>query len=204
MRKPRIKPPELSFDQAQPVRLCAYPGCGREAEHKAPKGRQSMNEYHWFCTEHARIYNEAWDYYSGMSTEEIDQSRRDDGLWNRPTWPLGSGMARGKEQMASQDALFRQAFDAFHAFSETEAAAGKTFRWNEQEEFEKKEEHAEIRQAFATFGLNSTRDAEVIKQRYKELVKQYHPDSRGGDTTAEETLKKINFAYTVLKKHGIA
>ena len=39
-----------------------------------------------------------------------------------------------------------------------------------------------------------------LKARYKELVKQFHPDANGGDRSAEERLKDINDAYTTLRR----
>ena len=39
---------------------------------------------------------------------------------------------------------------------------------------------------------------EEVKSRYKSLAKKYHPDTNK-DTGAEEQLKKINMAYTILK-----
>ena len=41
-------------------------------------------------------------------------------------------------------------------------------------------------------------DAE-IKAAYRNLVKKYHPDINREDPQAEELLKKINMAYTILK-----
>ena len=38
-----------------------------------------------------------------------------------------------------------------------------------------------------------------IKKAFKELAKKYHPDLNPEDPQAEELLKKINMAYTVLK-----
>jgi curved DNA-binding protein CbpA len=38
-----------------------------------------------------------------------------------------------------------------------------------------------------------------LKARYKQLVKQHHPDLHGGDKRAEERLKLINEAYTYLR-----
>jgi curved DNA-binding protein CbpA len=38
-----------------------------------------------------------------------------------------------------------------------------------------------------------------LKARYKALVKLHHPDAHGGDRDAEERLKVINQAYSVLK-----
>ena len=40
---------------------------------------------------------------------------------------------------------------------------------------------------------------EDIKKSYVKLVKKYHPDVNQGDAAAEETLKRINEAYDVLK-----
>lgn len=35
----------------------------------------------------------------------------------------------------------------------------------------------------------------IVKKRYKQLVKQYHPDANGGDKAAEERFKEISAAY---------
>ena len=50
--------------------------------------------------------------------------------------------------------------------------------------------------------LNLTPEASLneVKQRYKELVKRYHPDVNGGDRSAEERLAQVIRAYNVLKK----
>ena len=39
-----------------------------------------------------------------------------------------------------------------------------------------------------------------LKARYKELVKLHHPDANGGDKLAEERLKDIIEAYSILNK----
>ena len=48
-------------------------------------------------------------------------------------------------------------------------------------------------------GLEPPLDLKTIKARYKELAKQYHPDLNRGDKAAEDLLKSINMAYTILK-----
>ncbi len=48
--------------------------------------------------------------------------------------------------------------------------------------------------------LNAPLTLTGLKARYKELVKQHHPDANGGDKLAEERLKEINEAYSTLKK----
>jgi DnaJ-class molecular chaperone len=39
---------------------------------------------------------------------------------------------------------------------------------------------------------------EVLRSRYKELCKLYHPDATGGDKQAEERFKRIGQAYKTL------
>ncbi|MCX7373593.1 MAG: DnaJ domain-containing protein, partial [Alphaproteobacteria bacterium] len=42
-------------------------------------------------------------------------------------------------------------------------------------------------------------DSVALKTRYKELAKRYHPDANGGDRSAEDRLKDINRAYSLLR-----
>ena len=71
------------------VRTCDWPGCTEDGEHRAPKARDRLREYHWFCMDHVRVYNKRWNYYQGMSELEIEDDKRHDTVWNRPSWPLG-------------------------------------------------------------------------------------------------------------------
>jgi DnaJ-class molecular chaperone len=50
-------------------------------------------------------------------------------------------------------------------------------------------------------GVTATR--EEIKARFKELVKQHHPDANGGDTRSEDKLREIIQAYNYLKQAGM-
>lgn len=52
------------------VRTCDAEDCNRPGEHPAPKSRYS-NEKWWFCQHHAGEYNRAWNYFDGMSYEEM-------------------------------------------------------------------------------------------------------------------------------------
>ena len=50
------------------------------------------------------------------------------------------------------------------------------------------------------FNLEPPLTMEEIKRRYKELAKKNHPDHNPDKENAEELLKEINMAYTVLKE----
>lgn len=53
-------------------------------------------------------------------------------------------------------------------------------------------------EALKLFGFTSNFTKEELKKRYLELSKKYHPDLNGD----EEMMKKVNYAYEVLKKGG--
>ena len=62
--------------------------CNKKGEFRAPKSRLLLNEYYFFCIEHIKEYNKSWDFYKGLNVNQIENSMRDDVIWNRPSWPL--------------------------------------------------------------------------------------------------------------------
>ncbi len=51
---------------------------------------------------------------------------------------------------------------------------------------------------YKILGVSENAGEEEIKQAYRRLAKEYHPDRRGGDKAAEERFKEISEAYSVL------
>ena len=80
---------------APATHACDHAGCPQGGEFRAPKSRQTLDEYYWFCLDHVRAYNQAWDFYAGLPPDEIEKMVRLDVTWQRPTWPLGR-MAGGR------------------------------------------------------------------------------------------------------------
>jgi DnaJ-domain-containing protein 1 len=173
------------------TRCCDVPGCAESGEYRAPKGRDQLNDYFWFCLGHVREYNKAWDYYAGMSESEIEAHVRSDTTWQRPSWPMGNWRAR--ERAMREEAMRQQGFGrtenggAGGAEDGTEHYGSLHRRRSEEEE------------ALAQLELEPPVDFAQIKARYRELVKIHHPDANGGDKLAEERIKRINQAYTTLK-----
>ena len=161
-------------------RLCDVPECPESGLYRAPMSRGNLRSYYWFCLEHVRYYNQAWDYYKGMGEAEIESDRRFDVVWRRPSWKMGPDY---QGQQGTTDA-FRDDFELF-------GKASKSGR--------KRPETPEIK-ALQTLGLEADADLATVKARYKTLAKKFHPDRNGGDTSAEERLKKVNQAYSLLKK----
>lgn len=51
---------------------------------------------------------------------------------------------------------------------------------------------------YAVLGVKSDASAKEIKQAYRKLAQQYHPDKNAGDSVAESRFKEVNEAYEVL------
>ena len=168
---------------ATPGRLCDSPGCELEGAYRAPKSRNSLNEYHWFCLEHVRAYNASWDFYKGMSAGQIEAQTRADTGWQRPTWPLGS--------------LGRPTFDETNLHDPLHLLA--TGRIKRDAARPRSNVPSQLREPIQTLGLEWPVSMEVLKSRYKELAKRHHPDANGGDRAAEERLKSINLAYAAVR-----
>jgi hypothetical protein len=165
------------------ARACDHPGCSASADFRAPRARDCLNEYYWFCLDHVRAYNSAWNYYAGMTPDEIEAELRKDSTWDRPTWPLGV--------QGAQNRRFAFAInDPFGVMGETEdESAARRARPPTPEE-----------EAMKLLDLHPPLSAERLKARYKQLVKRHHPDANGGNKDAEERFKRINQAYTTLKR----
>ncbi len=162
------------------------PGCGAAGDYRAPKSRQSLRDYWWFCLEHVRAYNAAWDFYKGMTPAQIEAEMRADTHWQRPSWPLGHLGARLDEAL-ERDPLHVLNAGFRHAETQRQRRAAEAAA------------PAELREPLATLGLAWPVTLADLKTRYKQLAKQHHPDANNGDRAAEERLKTINLAYATLR-----
>ena len=60
----------MAADDAQPQqRVCEQPGCRLCGEYRAPRARDRLTDYRWFCLEHIREYNKKWDYFAGLGAD---------------------------------------------------------------------------------------------------------------------------------------
>lgn len=189
MQRSRARILQSDYDIPPPrTRGCDFPGCSCEGLHRAPKARDRLTDYYWFCLDHVREYNRAWDFYAGMSPDQIEAELRRDSTWQRPTWPMGFWTAQEK---FLRDRVTRGfGFEFGH-----EAGTGPAEERGDRRPAARTEEE----EALLTLDLAPPVDFARIKARYRELVKRHHPDANGGDREAEERLKHINRAYNTLK-----
>ncbi|MBU6235601.1 MAG: J domain-containing protein [Alphaproteobacteria bacterium] len=155
------------------------PGCTAEGEHKAPKDR-GLQEYYCFCVDHAREYNAAWDFFDGMSQADIERHIRESMFGDRPTWVYTANPA-------FEDVL-REKVAGFRDFEDIKAKREP-----------KREEATPEKEALEIMGLTPPVSFVKIKERYRTLMKEHHPDRNQGSKEAEEIVKRVNMAYTILK-----
>ncbi len=189
MPKIQLKPKSPEFEDNKPQikqATCDMPGCDMVGDFRAPKDRE-LKEYYNLCQEHASEYNKAWNFFEDMSEEEIQSHLRQNIYGHRPTWKQGAGAEYTEE-------LYRK--------------AEQTYRYNEEkprsERYKKTyegivQEDTPESNAMQIMGLMPPLSLALIKKKYKELAKQFHPDFNPGNKEAEERLKEINMAYTILK-----
>lgn len=169
------------------VRLCDAPECCERGEYRAPKSREDLNNYFWFCMEHVRGYNARWNYYAGLSQVDIEKQLRADTTWWRPTWPLGSRAGTGDSPNID-----------FGVFGSDNWERERVRAATPQEDGWRPRPGSPESEAMAVLDMDGPVTKNDIKERYKSLVKQNHPDTHGGDRKAEERLKIINRAYSTL------
>jgi hypothetical protein len=180
---------------------CEWPGCAAASTHRAPKGRQRENEYWRFCLEHVREYNHSYNFFAGMSTDDIARYQKEAIIGHRPTWKMG--MNGGKASSRSHSARFApnldNADDPLGLFRHFGAAAsdGEHLRRPKTRVI-----HNAERKALDVLGLEPEATTAEIKHRFKELVKRHHPDANGGDRSTEDRLREIIQAYNYLKSVG--
>ena len=56
-----------------------------------------------------------------------------------------------------------------------------------------------MRDYYEILGVQKGANSDDIKKSYRKIAMKYHPDRNQGDIDAEERLKKINSAYSILK-----
>jgi hypothetical protein len=183
--------PTLEAESDTPVRQCDHPGCAAGGDFRAPRSRLDLHSYYWFCLDHVRAYNSAWNYYAGMSDNEIEAEIRHDTVWQRPSWRLGDRHGPGYANRIR---------DYFGVFSGGPEGARNHGQKNGHSGPDAAHRALSAReQALAVFEIDPPFTLVRLKARYKALVKLHHPDAHGGDREAEEKLKVINQAYATLK-----
>ncbi len=179
---------------------CQWDGCEKAGVHRAPVGRNAEGQFFLFCFEHVKEYNKGYNYFSGLSDNEIARYQKEAITGHRPTWTVGVNKAARNSPLHSTlrsgtAGTHSQVKDPF-GFVGQSRGAGARFQPQAR-----KLKSLDAK-AFDTLGLPENSSASQIKSRYKELVKKHHPDANGGDRGSEDRFRAVIQAYQLLKQSG--
>lgn len=173
-------------------RRCERPGCQEAGEFRAPGPRRpgfdGPGDYRWFCLEHVREFNAGYDWFAGMTPEEILLAQNPVHGWERET--------RAFSPTAGVDQAPRWAdfSDPLEAISQRARARRPAQRGDGRAVTQ------DERRALDVLGLPLDADRKALRARYLELVRRYHPDRNGGDRSFELRLQGVIDAYQLLRK----
>ena len=166
-------------------RKCYKKDCLNPGIYKAPKSKNEIKNYIWFCEEHIKSYNKKWDYCKDMTQKEIEKHIQLDTIGWRPTWNFSTSSINLK----NFDNIFSDYFDFF-----------------KKKKYKSKinKKNSLLKKALKVLNINNEKvTIKLVKNKYKKLVKKYHPDVNKGNKKYEEKLKKINKAFEEIKKQLI-
>ena len=181
-----IKRKNLSWEK-NIQKICDEINCNEIGNYKAPKSRIKLNEYYFFCLKHIKEYNKSWDFYKGLSVDQIEFSMRKDSVWDRPSWPFKGNPTKIIDQVnefIGNDSDINQKkynYDQFYS--------NKLIKDSLSNEENK---------ALNVLELKLPLNLSKIKKKYKKLVKIFHPDVNDNNKEAEDKFKEINESYKIL------
>ena len=163
--------------------ICDWKNCNEIGEYKAPIEKDNSKKFKLLCLEHVKEFNKNWNYFSGMNDQQVINFLKSDMIWHKPT-----------QSFSSSDNFFKVLWNNTLK-DELDTNKFKS-EYNHMRQF--KFDHKDIK-AFSILGVSIGIKWSKIQDKFKILVKKFHPDMNSGNKKYEEKLKLITLAYTQLK-----
>ena len=167
---------------------CAVPGCTHPGEFKAPLQPANFDgpgAWRFLCLDHVREHNAKYNYFEGMTPDEIHHAQSPLGGWERPSRKFAANGADPPPRWSD----FADPLDAISTRFGNIRNRDRPSRFSRPE-----------RRALSVLGLADDADRHQLRQRYSNLVRRYHPDKNGGDRSHEGRLGEVIEAYQLLRK----
>jgi len=162
--------------------ICDWNNCEKIGEYKAPIEKDNSKDYRLLCLEHIKEFNKNWNYFSGMNDKEICEFIKSDMTWHKPT-----------QSFESSDNFFKV---LWNNILDGKKEKLENYRFNSMRQFRFDQNDLK---AFNILGVSVGLKWEKIQEKFKKLVKKFHPDMNLGNKKFEDKLKVITLAYTQLK-----
>jgi DnaJ domain len=176
---------------------CAHPGCRETGEFRSPdpEGPTSTpngpGSYRYLCLDHIREFNSGYNWFDGMSAEEIMDAQSPLNIWPTETRAFRT---LGSVDSPPKWADFRDPLDAISS------------RFRGRMPKPRADGHIlspEDCRALKTLGLGEDADRRALRSAYSAKVRSYHPDKNGGNRSYEKALQDVIAAYTHLKRLSV-
>jgi len=167
---------------------CAVPGCTAPGEFKAPLQPANFDgpgAWRFLCLDHVREHNARYNFFQGMSPDEISHAQSPLAGWERPSRRFAANGA----DLPPKWSDFVDPLDAISTRFGHIRDATKPSRFSKPE-----------RRALSVLGLGEEADRHQLRKRYSGLVRRYHPDKNGGDRSHEGRLGEVIEAYQLPRK----
>ena len=177
---------------------CAHPGCAEAGEFRAPDpggpvaSPNGPGSYRYLCLDHVREFNSGYNWFDGMSANEIMEAQSPLNIWPTETRAFRT---LGSVDVPPKWADFKDPLDAIST----------RFRAERERRMPKPRADGYImsnedRRALNTLGLGEDADRKALRTAYSVKVRAFHPDKNGGNRSYEKALQDVIAAYTHLKK----
>ncbi len=163
--------------------ICDWNNCFEIGQYKAPIEKDNSKEYRLLCLNHVKEFNKNWNYFSGMSDSQIYEWLKSDMVWHKPT-----------QSFSSSDNFFKVLWN--NALKDEFDKANFKSQLNNMNKFNFNSNDIK---AFGILGVSVGLKWSKIQEKFKKLVKKFHPDMNAGNKKYEDKLKVITLAYTQLK-----
>jgi len=163
--------------------ICDWNNCDELGEYKAPIEKDNSKKFRMLCLKHVKEFNKNWNYFSGMNDNQIMDFLKSDMTWHKPT-----------QSFSSSDNFFKVLWNNTLKDEFDNKKIKSDFNYMRQFKFD----NNDIK-AFEILGLSVGMKWMKIHEKFKTLVKKFHPDMNLGNKKYEEKLKLITLAYTQLK-----
>ena len=159
-------------------RVCHNPDCDELGIYPAPKSRDNLKEYFYFCIDHVRDFNKSWNYFEGLNEDELEVEIRKSVTWDRPSWKFGT-------KTINHD--FKKAFEFFD---------------QKKEKVKDNVISKKLSEAFKVLELSKDSNLKDVKTKYKILAKKWHPDALKNidDKVDKDKFVIISNAYKLILK----
>jgi len=163
--------------------ICDWNNCLEEGFYKAPVEKDNSKKYRILCLNHVKEFNKNWNYFEGMDDNQIYEFIKSDMTWHKPT-----------QSFSSSDNFFKILWN--NAMKDELNKSNFKDHFNHMNQF--KFNHNDMK-AFEILNISVGIKWEKIQEKFKKLVKKFHPDINAGNKKYEDKLKVITLAYTQLK-----